>query len=402
MHADWPFFRTTLSNMDMVLSKSDIAIASRYAELVDRRRARPADLRAACAQEWQASIDAVLAITRQQTLLETNPLLARSIRNRFPYIDPLNHVQIELLRRHRAGDTAPEVVQGIHLSINGIAAGCATVAKSSVEEERTMEFKDKVALVTGGSNGIGRATALGFAGRGAKVVIVDRDATGGEATAGIVRQKGGEALFVQADVTDAKSVQAYVKKAVDTYGRIDCFHNNAGIEGKVANIADYDEAMFDQIMAVNVRGVFLGLKYVLKQMLAQKGGAIVNTASTAGLMGSPGMNAYVASKHAVLGLTKTASGEVARQGIRVNAVCPGPIDTRMIHDLEKQLNPGDPGKVEATYQASIPIGRYGTAEEVANTVLFLCSDLAGNITGAHFVVDGGRTSTPGAVTSMNR
>lgn len=266
-----------------------------------------------------------------------------------------------------------------------------------------MEFKNKVALVTGGGNGIGRATTLGFAGRGAKVVIVDRDTTGGEATAGIVRQKGGEALFVQADVTDAQSVQAYVKKAVDAYGRIDCFHNNAGIEGKVANIADYDEAMFDQIMAVNVRGVFLGLKYVLKQMLAQQGGgAIVNTASTAGLMGSPGMNAYVASKHAVLGLTKTASGEVARQGIRVNAVCPGPIDTRMIHDLEKQLNPTDPGKVEATYQASIPIGRYGTAEEVANTVLFLCSDLAGNITGAHFVVDGGRTSTPGAVTSMNR
>ena len=265
-----------------------------------------------------------------------------------------------------------------------------------------MDFKNKVALVTGGSNGIGRATALGFAGRGAKVVIVDRDAAGGEATAGIVRQKGGEALFVQADVTDSLSVQAYVKKAVDTWGRIDCFHNNAGIEGKVANIADYDEAMFDQVMAVNVKGVFLGLKYVLKQMLAQKSGAIVNTASVAGLMGSPGMPAYVASKHAVLGLTKTASGEVARQGIRVNAVCPGPIDTRMIHDLEKQLNPSDPGKVEATYQSTIPIGRYGTAEEVANTVLFLCSDLAGNITGAHFVVDGGRTSTPGAVTSMNR
>ena len=137
------------------------------------------------------------------------------------------------------------------------------------------ELDGKVAIVTGGANGIGRATALGFAGRGAKVVIVDRDATGGEAAAGIVRQKGGEALFVQADVTDAKSVQAYVKKAVDTYGRIDCFHNNAGIEGKVANSAAYDEAMFDQIMAVNVRGVFLGLKYVLKQMLAQKGGAIV-------------------------------------------------------------------------------------------------------------------------------
>lgn len=265
-----------------------------------------------------------------------------------------------------------------------------------------MDFKNKVALITGGGNGIGRATALGFASRGAKVVVVDRDSTAGEATAGIVRQQGGEALFVQADVTQADSVKAYVDKAVATFGRIDCFHNNAGIECKVAPIVDYDDAMFDSVMAVNVRGVYLGLKYVLKQMIAQKGGAVVNTASTAGLMGSPGMPAYVASKHAVLGLTKTASGEVARQGIRVNAVCPGPIDTRMIHALEAQLNPSNPGKVTARYQSSIPIGRYGTAEEVANTVLFLCSDLAGNITGAHYVIDGGRTATPGAVTSMNQ
>lgn len=266
-----------------------------------------------------------------------------------------------------------------------------------------MDFKNKVALITGGGNGIGRATSLGFAARGAKVVVVDRDATGGEATAGIVRQQGGEALFVQADVTDTKSVQAYVDKAVRAYGRIDCFHNNAGIEGKVAPIAEYDEAMFDTVLAVNVKGVFLGLKYVLKQMIAQgTGGAIVNTASVAGLMGSPGMPAYVASKHAVMGLTKTASGEVARHGIRVNAICPGPIDTRMIHDLEAQLNPANPGSVGANYQASIPIGRYGTAEEVANVVLFLCSDLAGNVTGAQYVIDGGRTATPGAVTSMNK
>jgi NAD(P)-dependent dehydrogenase (short-subunit alcohol dehydrogenase family) len=266
-----------------------------------------------------------------------------------------------------------------------------------------MNFENNVALVTGGGNGIGRATAVGFGSRGAKVVIVDRDANGGEATAGVVRQQGGEAVFVQADVTKADSVKAYVDKAVSTFGRIDCFHNNAGIEGAVANVADYDETMFDTVMAVNVRGVFLGLKYVLKQMIAQgSGGAIVNTASTAALVGSPGMPAYVASKHAVLGLTKTASGEVARNGIRVNAVCPGPIDTRMIHALEAQLNPGDPEKVGTRYRSAIPIGRYGTPEEVANTVLFLCSDLAGNITGAHYVVDGGRTATPGAVTSMNR
>ncbi|QQS10997.1 MAG: glucose 1-dehydrogenase [Rhodospirillales bacterium] len=264
-----------------------------------------------------------------------------------------------------------------------------------------MDFKDKVALVTGGGNGIGRASSLGFASRGAKVVVVDRDRTGGEATAGIVRQNGGEALFVEADVTDAAATRAYVKAAIDAYGRIDCFHNNAGIEGKVAPVAECDEAMFDQIIAINVRGVFLGMKYVLQHMLARGGGgAIVNTASIAGLIGSPGMPAYVASKHAVIGLTKTASGEVARQGIRVNAVCPGPIDTRMIHSLEAQLDPGQPDKVSARYQSSIPLGRYGTSEEVANVVLFLCSDLAANITGAQYVVDGGRTATPGAVTSM--
>jgi NAD(P)-dependent dehydrogenase (short-subunit alcohol dehydrogenase family) len=270
-----------------------------------------------------------------------------------------------------------------------------------VTVEQDMDFKDKVALVTGGGNGIGRASALGFAARGAKVVIVDRDATGGEATAGVVRQQGGEALFVEADVTSADSVRNYVDRAVKAYRRIDCFHNNAGIEGKIAPTAEYDDAVFDSVIAVNVRGVFLGLKYVLKQMLAQKnGGSIVNTASIAGLLGSPGMSAYVASKHAVLGLTKTASGEVARHGIRINAVCPGPIDTRMIHSVESQVDATDPKAVEARYQSSIPIGRYGTAEEVANVVLFLCSDLASNITGAHYVVDGGRSATPGAVTSM--
>jgi NAD(P)-dependent dehydrogenase (short-subunit alcohol dehydrogenase family) len=262
-----------------------------------------------------------------------------------------------------------------------------------------MDFKGKVALITGAGNGIGRASALGFARDGAKIVVVDRDAAGGEGTAGIIRQQGGEALFVAADVTRSADVQAYVKVALDAYGTIDCFHNNAGIEGSVAPTAEYDEAMFDAVMGVNVKGVFLGLRYVLPVMLQQKRGAIVNTASVAGLVASPGMPAYVASKHAVIGLTKTASGEVARQGVRVNAVCPGPIDTRMIHSLESMLNPTDPGSIGDRYQANIPIGRYGTAEEVANLVLFLCSDLAGNITGAQYVVDGGRTATGGAVTN---
>ncbi|MBV9251028.1 MAG: glucose 1-dehydrogenase [Acetobacteraceae bacterium] len=262
-----------------------------------------------------------------------------------------------------------------------------------------MDFTGKVALITGAGNGIGRTAALGFAKGGAKVVVVDRDQESGEATAGIIRQQGGDARFVAADVTKSAEVQAYVKATLDSYGTIDCFFNNAGIEGAVALTAEYDEAMFDTVIAVNVKGVFLGLRHVLPVMLKQQRGAVVNTASVAGLVASPGMPAYVASKHAVIGLTKTAAGEVARSGVRVNAVCPGPIDTRMIHSLESMLNPSDPASVGTRYQSNIPLGRYGTPEEVANTVLFLCSDLASNITGAQYVVDGGRTATGGAVTS---
>jgi NAD(P)-dependent dehydrogenase (short-subunit alcohol dehydrogenase family) len=263
-----------------------------------------------------------------------------------------------------------------------------------------MDFTGKVALITGGGNGIGRAAAVGFAQRGAKVVVVDRDGAAAEATAGIVRQNGGEAVAVTADVTKSDEVKAYVKAAIEKFGRIDCFFNNAGIEGKLAHTADYDEAVFDAVIGVNVKGVFLGLRHVLPEMIRQGSGAIVNTASVAGLVATPGMPAYVASKHAVIGLTKTAAGEVARQGIRVNAVCPGPVDTRMIHSLEAQISPGNPAAIGERYQAAQPTGRYTTAEEIANMVLFLCSDLAANTTGGQFVVDGGRTATGGAVTNL--
>src|SRR5215471_5751271 len=261
-----------------------------------------------------------------------------------------------------------------------------------------MEFTGRVALVTGGGNGIGRATAVAFARHGAKVVVVDRDGVGAQATIGIIRQNGGEAIAVTADVTRSEDVKAYVKAALEKYGRIDCFFNNAGIEGKLAPTAEYEEAVFDAVIGVNVKGVFLGLRHVLPEMIRQGSGAVVNTASVAGLVATPGMPAYVASKHAVIGLTKTAAGEVAREGVRVNAVCPGPVDTRMIHALEKMISPDDPDSVGKRYASVIPSGRYTTPEEIANMVLFLSSDLASNITGAQYVVDGGRTAIGGAVT----
>jgi len=260
-----------------------------------------------------------------------------------------------------------------------------------------MDFTGKIALVTGGGNGIGRATALGFSKAGAKLAIVDRDRDAGEATAGIIRQQGGEAIFAAADVTKSADVQAYVKAVLDAYGRIDCFFNNAGIEGAWKHTAEYDEDMFDQVIAVNVKGVFLGLRHVLPVMIAQKSGAVVNTASVDGLVATTGMPAYVASKHAVIGLTKTAAGEVARMGVRVNCVCPGPVDTRMIHSLEQMIDPAHPAAVAQRYQAAQPTGRYTTVDEIANTVLFLCSDFASNTTGAQYVVDGGRTATGGSV-----
>jgi NAD(P)-dependent dehydrogenase (short-subunit alcohol dehydrogenase family) len=266
-----------------------------------------------------------------------------------------------------------------------------------------MDFTGKVLVVTGGANGIGRAAAEGFArGGGRGVVIVDRDPSAGAAAADAVRALGCEALFVAADVSRSEDVQGYVKAALDRFGRIDCFLNNAGIEGRICDTAEYDEAVFDRVIAVNLRGCFLGLRHVLPVMQRQGAGAIVNTSSTAGVIGTPRMPAYAASKHAVIGLTKTAAGEVARQGIRVNAVCPGPTDTNMLHSIEGQINPADPEAVGRSYRAAIPTGRYAGPDEVANMMLFLLSDMASGMTGAHILVDGGRTASPASVTTVAR
>lgn len=243
----------------------------------------------------------------------------------------------------------------------------------------------KVALVTGAASGIGRATALTFAREGAKLVIADMNVDGGQQTVHMIAENGGEATFLQVDVSNATEVQAMISKAVETYGRLDCAHNNAGISsgGQRAFTADYPEERWHQVIAINLTGVWLCMKYEIPQMVQQGGGTIVNTASVAGLVGLPYASAYVASKHGVVGLTRTAALEYAKQGIRVNCVCPGYIETPM---TEQGRN--DPERM-AHMLASEPIGRIGKPEEIAEAVVWLCSDAASFVTGHTMTVDGG-------------
>jgi NAD(P)-dependent dehydrogenase (short-subunit alcohol dehydrogenase family) len=251
---------------------------------------------------------------------------------------------------------------------------------------------DKVALVTGGGNGIGQATCLAFAAAGARVLVVDVNADAATATQDAIRAAGGEAEAFCADVSQPVEVQAYVKQAIWRFGRIDCFFNNAGIEGTVAPTAEYPEDVFDRVIATNLKGAFLGLKHVLAHMVQQGSGSVINTASVGGVVGAPGMCAYSASKHAIIGLTRTAAAEVARYGVRVNAVCPSAIQTRMISALESMLDPDNPESVREQFVARNPTGRYGLPEEVAQVVVFLASDTASFVNGEAMMVDGGRTA----------
>jgi len=241
-------------------------------------------------------------------------------------------------------------------------------------------FVGKVALVTGAGSGIGRALAQKFAQEGAKVIVADLVAEGGDETVRLIREAGGEATFVKTDVSQAKEVETLISRTVETYGRLDCALNNAGIEGGAAPIADYSEADFDRVISINLKGAWLCMKYEVIQMLKQGGGgAIVNTSSVAGLVGLPGNTAYVASKHGVAGLTKAVALEYAQAGIRVNAVCPAGIDTPMTKGSAR-----DP-----QVMALQPVNRLGTPPEVANAVAWLCSDEASFMTGVPMPVDGG-------------
>ncbi len=243
---------------------------------------------------------------------------------------------------------------------------------------------NRVALVTGAGAGIGRASALALAADGARVVVSDIASGNGEETASMIREAGGDARFVHADVTRESDVVALVATAIDTYGGLDCAVNNAGIEGTLAPVGNYSLADWQQVIDINLTGVFLCLREEIAVMLSRGSGSIVNIASVYGLRGSSRSPAYTASKHAVVGLTKSAAGAYATEGIRVNAICPGFIRTAMVERV-LELSPD----AEESIVARHPIGRLGTPEEVAAAVVWLCSDESGFVTGHTLAVDGG-------------
>ena len=247
-----------------------------------------------------------------------------------------------------------------------------------------MDIEGKVALVTGGASGIGRATVLAFAKHGAKVVVADVQVESGEETVQMTKDSGGEAIFIRTDISQSEQVEAMVKKAVKAFGRLDYAGNIAGIEGQTALTADCTEANWARVCNTNLKGAWLCMKYEIKQMLKQGGGAIVNMSSHAGLVGFQYIPAYVASKHGVVGLTKAAALEYATSGIRVNVICPSVVHTPMI----ERFTGGD-AQVEAQLCEPIPLGRAAAPEEIAEAVIWLCSDAASFVTGHAMSVDGG-------------
>jgi NAD(P)-dependent dehydrogenase (short-subunit alcohol dehydrogenase family) len=246
-------------------------------------------------------------------------------------------------------------------------------------------FSGKVALVTGGSRGIGRATAELFAQSGAKVVIGDIDPAGSE-TVDEIRRSGGEAIFVNTDVSDESDVRNLIGAAVKSYGGLHCAFNNAGVLPPTVMLAELDETTFDKDIAVDLKGIFLSMKYEIGQMLQAGGGAIVNNASIAGMIAEAGISAYAAAKHGVIGLSKAAALEYASKGIRINALAPGLVETAMTKPWF------DDSAMRSYFMANSPIGRFAQPEEIAGMVLFLCSDFASFAAGQTFAIDGGYTA----------
>jgi len=249
-------------------------------------------------------------------------------------------------------------------------------------------FENKVALVTGASSGIGKASALAFAREGAKVIIAARREDKSRTTLELIRKDGGEGAFIRTDVSQPAEAEALIQGAVDRYGRLDVAFNNAGIEGPSIPTADYPEEEWDRVMNINLKGVWLCMKYEINQMLKQGGGAIVNNSSISGVVGSSrGISAYAASKHGVLGLTKCASREYGGKGIRINAVCPGWTRTEMVD----RVSDGNP-QFEERLKSRGSLGRIGSPEEVAEAVIWLCSDAASYVVGHSMIIDGGATA----------
>lgn len=254
-----------------------------------------------------------------------------------------------------------------------------------------MSLKDKVVLITGAAGGIGLSTAKAFAKEGAKLALVDLNKETLEKAASDIDAK--DVLTLTANVAKEEDSKAYVEKTKEHYGQIDVFINNAGINGEYQHITDITEENIRNVFDVNVMGVFFGLKYVLQVMKEQNSGAVVNTASNGGWLGSPGMSAYVASKHAVVGITKSAALEGAAYGVRVNAVAPTAVDTEMMKRIESNTNPEDAEAAKKLIEASIPMGRYSTPEEIADLMVFLSSDKASFISGTYYRIDGGMSAT---------
>jgi NAD(P)-dependent dehydrogenase (short-subunit alcohol dehydrogenase family) len=255
-----------------------------------------------------------------------------------------------------------------------------------------MMLKDKVALVTGGTSGIGRATAIAFGAAGAKVVFSGRRDAEGETTSAMIRETGAECLFVRSDVSSEPEVKALIEKTVATYGRLDFAFNNAGFGTLPQPLHEQSVEDFDSMMATNLRGVFLCMKYEIQQMLTQGAGVIINNSSVAGLIGIPGMGPYTGSKYAVMGLTRSAALDYAKQGIRINAVNPGYIrGTEVVTSKSLQEIGMTLEQFDSMVSSSIPMGHRGQPEEIAATVVFLCSDAASYITGQPLAIDGGVT-----------